>query len=232
MTTKNRWKFAQHAESEYWEGITKNDESIEHVLETNRNVAARIRAWIPAISGPTLEIGVGGLGIGTLGFLKELPLRIGLDPLPLPPLSCTETLRNTINSLRDSVHVIIAAGENMPFADNTFNLVLCCNVLDHVHDPQTVIAEGARVLASNGFFYLEVDVFSALGLVKWHLWTKHRRKKEILVRAHPHRFREKELLNFIQSASLRLINKSEQPLFVRLFGRSWRISLFAQKSAI
>jgi len=232
MDTVKRWQSAQHAEGEYWNRLTALDEGIRGVLEENREVAARMEAWLPAIPDALLEIGVGGLGVGTLGFLQESPLRIGVDPLPPPPLTCGDSLRSTITALRRSVRLVTAQGERTPFRDVSFDLVICSNVLDHVRDPQAVVAEARRVLRPGGYFYLVVDVFSLAGLVKWHLWTRWRRKKEILVRAHPYRFREKELLRYLAHAGLRLVRKNEVPLVKRLLGRSWDCTILAQKPAV
>ena len=229
MSTSERWQFAQRAESEYWSYLAAQDEVIRGVLEENREVAARVTAWLPALPDALLEIGVGGLGVGTLGFLRKAPVRIGADPLPPPPLACGEALRGTINSLRESVCLVTAQGERTPFPDASFGLVLCSNVLDHVCNPQAVIAEACRVLRPGGHFYLEVDVFSLAGLAKWHLWTRHRRKKEILVRAHPYRFRETELQRYLENAGLRLVKRNEVSRATRLFGRSWVFTLLAQK---
>ncbi len=42
-------------------------------------------------------------------------------------------------------------GEAMPFADDTFDLVYSCNVLEHVADPARVVAEALRVTKPGGF---------------------------------------------------------------------------------
>jgi len=46
----------------------------------------------------------------------------------------------------------VAAGEKLPFLDNTFDLVYCCDVIEHVHDVNRVVAESARVLKSGGIY--------------------------------------------------------------------------------
>ncbi len=43
------------------------------------------------------------------------------------------------------------AGEAMPFADNSFDLVYSCNVLEHVADPARVVAEALRVTRPGGY---------------------------------------------------------------------------------
>jgi ubiquinone/menaquinone biosynthesis C-methylase UbiE len=229
MSTLKRWQQAQEAEGEYWNGLTKHDEGMRRVLDDNRQIAAQVEAWLPAVPGNALEIGLGGLGVGTLGFLRKIPTRVGIDPLPLPPLCCSDTLRTIVEELRKPVQFQTSAGERTPFPDSSFDLVLCCNVLDHVQDPGAVLQEVHRVLKPGGYFYLAVDVFSPAGLAKWKLWTRHRRKREILVRAHPHRFLYGPLARLISQAGLRIKRREKQSVFEKLFGRSRRLAILSEK---
>ena len=49
----------------------------------------------------------------------------------------------------------VAAGEALPFEEGQFDLVYCCDVLEHVADLPRVIAESARVLRSGGFYFFD-----------------------------------------------------------------------------
>jgi len=227
--TYERWQEAQHAEGEFWWGVARSDDGIRRILEDNRQVAAQVEAWLPVQSQSALEIGVGGLGVGTLGFLKKIPARVGIDPLPLSELSCSETLRVVVGELRAPIQFRLSQGERTPFPDASFDLVLCCNVLDHVHDPAIVLNEVCRVLQPAGYFYLFVDVFSLAGLVKWKAWTQRKRKYEILVRAHPHRFRENKLHDLLQHAGVHIVREHSRSIWENLFARSMRLAILAQK---
>ncbi len=46
----------------------------------------------------------------------------------------------------------VAPGEQLPFHDNTFDLVYCCDVLEHVSDVSVVIAGSAHVLKPGGMY--------------------------------------------------------------------------------
>ena len=48
-----------------------------------------------------------------------------------------------------------AVGERLPFRDGTFDVVYCCDVLEHVADWQAVVGESARVLRRGGAFLFE-----------------------------------------------------------------------------
>ena len=49
----------------------------------------------------------------------------------------------------------VGAGEELPFADAAFDLVSCCDVLEHVPDLERVIAETARVLRPGGLYLFD-----------------------------------------------------------------------------
>jgi len=51
-------------------------------------------------------------------------------------------------------HLICAAGEYLPFKENSFHFVLSNEVLEHVADDQAAIHESDRVLKKNGIFIL------------------------------------------------------------------------------
>jgi 2-polyprenyl-6-hydroxyphenyl methylase/3-demethylubiquinone-9 3-methyltransferase len=47
---------------------------------------------------------------------------------------------------------VLGTGENLPFADSSFETVVCSEVLEHVDDIAAVIAEVSRVLRPGGVF--------------------------------------------------------------------------------
>jgi hypothetical protein len=47
---------------------------------------------------------------------------------------------------------------NIPFEDNTFNVIYCCHVLEHVQDDQKAIEEFYRVLKPGGWAVLQVPI--------------------------------------------------------------------------
>ena len=51
-----------------------------------------------------------------------------------------------------------ACGEQLPFADKSFDVVLCDNVVDHAKCPARILSEIARVLAPGGLLYFTVNV--------------------------------------------------------------------------
>lgn len=50
--------------------------------------------------------------------------------------------------------VVAAVGENLPFRDQSFDVVISLEVLEHVEDPAAVLREVCRILRIGGWFCL------------------------------------------------------------------------------
>ncbi|MBN2483952.1 MAG: class I SAM-dependent methyltransferase [Candidatus Omnitrophica bacterium] len=107
-----------------------------------------VKNFLPR-KGKGLEIGV-----GTGRFAHALGIQYGIDP-------SKEMLK--IAAWR-GVHVQQAAGEDIPFPEDTFDYVAIIISLCFVHDPLKVLKESYRVLKQNGRIILGiVDKNSFLG---------------------------------------------------------------------
>ena len=97
-----------------------------------------------------LDVGCGG------GFLSEELSKIGLNVTGVDPSS--ESIRvareHAINSGLD-IEYRESYGEKLPFDDGIFDMVFCCDVLEHVSDVNKVISEIARVLKRGGLFFFD-----------------------------------------------------------------------------
>jgi 2-polyprenyl-6-hydroxyphenyl methylase/3-demethylubiquinone-9 3-methyltransferase len=95
-----------------------------------------------------------------------------------------------------SINYQIASGENLPFENHTFDVVFCCDVLEHVRDLNRVISEISRVLKKGGIFFYDTinrTPFSWLIVIKimqdWkyfsvlpdhlHVWDMFIRPREL-----------------------------------------------------
>jgi len=88
-----------------------------------------------------LDVGAGRGRILEMNFKGMATRVVGIDPDP----------RVKDNPLLDEGFEGLA--DNMPFFDNdTFDLIFCDNVLEHVEDPDRFYSEIARVLKPNGCF--------------------------------------------------------------------------------
>jgi ubiquinone/menaquinone biosynthesis C-methylase UbiE len=95
-----------------------------------------------------LDIGCGPRG--SLEWASGAGLRIGIDPL-------AEAYRRLGTHLHAMFYVSCNA-EDLPFPDDSFDIVCSFNSLDHVDHLGKVIYEIGRVTAPRGFFLLLTDV--------------------------------------------------------------------------
>lgn len=190
MKDDPRWKQAQQSEREFWTGVAHHEFYVLQILADNSQKATLLKPYLKPDTRTALEVGCGPLGVGIIAFLAEIPHRIAMDPLHLIHMDSREALSHYIDAQRESVAYLKACGEEIPIRSGTLDLVICCNVIDHTSQPDSILSEIHRILRAGGQFFFDVETFSALGLAKWHTWTKFRHKDETLVKAHPYRMFE------------------------------------------
>jgi len=95
------------------------------------------------------------LGCGC-GFLSEEFARMGWQVTGLDPseVALAAARRHAAAEGLD-IRYFAGAGEQLPFPDAGFDLVYCCDVLEHVADLPAVIAETARVLKPGGLYFFD-----------------------------------------------------------------------------
>jgi 2-polyprenyl-6-hydroxyphenyl methylase/3-demethylubiquinone-9 3-methyltransferase len=95
----------------------------------------------------TLDVGCGG------GLLSEELARMGCVVTGVDPSEQSlEAARAHARQEGLAIDYRQATGEALPFPDATFDLVCCCDVLEHVDDLPRVISEIGRVLRPGGIF--------------------------------------------------------------------------------
>ncbi|MGE3783147.1 MAG: class I SAM-dependent methyltransferase [Alphaproteobacteria bacterium] len=96
------------------------------------------------------------LGSG-LGALSEELARRHARPVALEPGAAWRRLAAKRISAAGSGWTVGAVGESLPFSDNTFDLILSHQVLEHVENPAAVIREAYRVLKPGGYIFLAYE---------------------------------------------------------------------------
>lgn len=97
-----------------------------------------------------LDVGCGG------GLLAEEFARLGCQVTGIDPsIQSLNTART--HAQQSGLHIIYqeGTGENLPFPDASFDLVTCCDVLEHVKNLDLVIQEISRVLKPEGLFFYD-----------------------------------------------------------------------------
>lgn len=87
-----------------------------------------------------LDIGAGAGIVKEMNFKGLVAKAIGIDPDP----------RVQLNPFLDEGYV--GFGDKLPFADHSFDVVICDNVLEHLENPLQVYTEVFRVLKPGGKF--------------------------------------------------------------------------------
>jgi SAM-dependent methyltransferase len=134
---------ARGHEADYVEAMRQRSARVREKLERVRVIPSDARV---------LEVGSGAHG---LVFLFGTTRGVGVDPL-----ACDYAA--LFPAWQHRAHTIAAAGERLPFADATFDVVLCDNVVDHAEDPARIARELARVLAPGGLLYFTVNFHHAV----------------------------------------------------------------------
>ena len=97
-----------------------------------------------------LDVGCGG------GLLAEEFARLGCDVNGIDPSAkSVQVAREHAGMSGLTIRYCRAAGESIPFHDHAFDIVYCCDVLEHVENPEQVIGEISRVLSPGGLFFYD-----------------------------------------------------------------------------
>jgi 2-polyprenyl-6-hydroxyphenyl methylase/3-demethylubiquinone-9 3-methyltransferase len=120
-----------------------------------------------------LEVGSGG------GHMSEDIARLGFDTTGIDPSERSVQVATEHAGLSGlKIHYDVGTGESLPYGDESFDVVLCCDVLEHVQDLSKVISEIARVLRRRGVFCYDTfnrTLISRLAVIKfcqeWKRWA-------------------------------------------------------------
>jgi 2-polyprenyl-6-hydroxyphenyl methylase / 3-demethylubiquinone-9 3-methyltransferase len=94
-----------------------------------------------------LDVGSGG------GLLAEEFAGLGCWVTGIDPSAeSVEAARAHAEQEGLEIRYTVGAGEELPFADESFDIAYCCDVLEHVNDLDRVLAETSRVLKPGGVY--------------------------------------------------------------------------------
>jgi SAM-dependent methyltransferase len=111
-------------------GWTPSGDQLEAIVRSHVTPSSRV-----------LDLGCGRGGVVEL-FWRDVKLAAGLDP-DVPSLG---------EHRAERMPVVLGVGEHIPFAAETFDLVVCVWVLEHLKEPAQALSEVWRVLRPGGHF--------------------------------------------------------------------------------
>ena len=123
--------------------MTKSSRRVRDLLETFQPITADARV---------IEVGSGAHG---LIFCFGGERRVGVDPLAVD-------YGRLFSRWQRRAQTVAAVGEALPFRDQSFDVVLCDNVVDHAESPPQIVRELVRILAPGGLLYFTVNIHHRL----------------------------------------------------------------------
>jgi ubiquinone/menaquinone biosynthesis C-methylase UbiE len=133
-----------------------------HLCLTEPYYQAMLRMLAPYVRAETRVLDV-GCGLGRMVFelaQRKIVAAVGIDTSDEFISICQEIAANEHASVAypvpagAPVSFLRADAQALPFSANTFNCMLCLNLIDRVPHPKTVIAEITRVLSPAGLLLI------------------------------------------------------------------------------
>jgi SAM-dependent methyltransferase len=125
----------------------------DEVIAAMQRSSRRVRETLEQFASIGEDARVIEVGSGAHGLIFYFCARhaIGVDPLAVD-------YRNLFPRWQNVATTIAAVGEQLPFRDRSFDVVLCDNVVDHAESPQKIVAELTRILKPGGLLYFTVNI--------------------------------------------------------------------------
>lgn len=149
-------------------------------------------------STPRTVLEVGCAGGHLSGLLKGLFPKAKITGIDVYEAAVAEAARRF-----PQLTFKVADAHKLPFASQSYDLVVCSETIEHVVDPEKVIREMGRVLKKDGSLLIEMDSGSGLFRVVWAIWTKWGKGK-VWKDAHLHPFTARELEQLIKTCGFRI----------------------------
>lgn len=122
--------------------------------------------------GLFLDVGC-GRAVDAISLLERGMKGVGIEVSDIMLEEATKALAE--KNLK--MELVRAFGENLPFADDTFDIVYCKGAIDHFYNPQVAIREMARVTKPDGWVVISVANFESAGFRLGRFITEMRRSK-------------------------------------------------------
>lgn len=134
--------------------------------------------------GPILDLGCGTGGM--LPYLRQFDTAVGLDSAPEAALACRKR----------EMPFVHGWGSDLPFRDEAFGIITALDVIEHVNDDRSMLAEMRRVLKPGGLLVITVPAYQ-------FLWSQHDEANH-----HQRRYARGGLASLVEGGGLEMLKAS------------------------
>ena len=184
MIPADRWKVAQNAElesSRAYEG--RRPPTVD---DLNQYFSAYFGLDLTSLTGKAI-LEVGCSPQAAINSMNQTSLRVGLDPL-------SHAWRRYY---QEDTNPVQGMGEFLPFKKDSFDVVLCLNVLDHVDLPRRVLMEMHRCLRKEGVMFVWLQTYATIETI--------RRALDIVDLPHPHHLEDGDVASLVQELDMEIV---------------------------
>ena len=174
-------------------------------------------------NGSMLDVGCGE-GRHIFGVMQEYPMMkcVGLD-MDDDSLKKAEKGYSYFESISEvGAEFIKGSAYSLPFPDNTFDLIVCSEVLEHLHEYNDAVIEINRVLKPGGKFFASVPAFWPEKIC-WYLSKEYQNQPG----GHLRIFDQKKLIHEIESRGFIFLSSEK---FHSIHSPYWWLRCFFWKS--
>ena len=174
-------------------------------------------------NGSMLDVGCGE-GRHIFGVMQEYPMMkcVGLD-MDDDSLKKAEEGYSYFESISEvGAEFIKGSAYSLPFPDNTFDLIVCSEVLEHLHEYNDAVIEINRVLKPGGKFFASVPAFWPEKIC-WYLSKEYQNQPG----GHLRIFDQKKLIHEIESCGFMFLSSEK---FHSIHSPYWWLRCFFWKS--
>jgi len=144
---KNDLEFYDLSANQWWDKNSK----IYALYYLNQPRFQFFDRYIPQWQGlKVLDVGCGG-GFSCEFLAKKGSITYGIDS----SAKCIEAAQKHRYKNSLDINYKVGVAEKLPYQDNTFDVVICVDVLEHVSDYYQVVSEIYRVLKPGGIFFYD-----------------------------------------------------------------------------
>jgi len=193
---KSDWQLSLESEKQFW---IRDKERICSAwwLDIRKNRAERLKKWLSqymSLDEKSMILQIGAGADGEINFLG-VGHRFAIDPL-------ADIFKREFRQILDP-HVTFSAGvgEELPYDDDMFDLVIIHNALDHTFNPQKVLSEIRRVLKIGGISFIAVHTYPMIWLLPLRFLKVIQGSKD-----HPWRYTTRGIKREVCANSLQILD--------------------------